>query len=255
MTTPHEMPIASAEEEAHHPLRARACNKAKMLLKWFLLNSGDLFSVEQLGNLLWPNVSMKTAVANLHVTIHYLRHVLEPELPPSHSSTFIRRNRHNYYWFEFNDVWWTDVLDIQYLSTLRKEAERSGDISRAIALSNQLVSYYSLEFLPEDIYEDIFLPYRRQHDYAYTQLLEHLMQLYTQTNQFGDALSCALRILAVDPYNENAVKTMVHTYVLQGNTISALRQLDDFQRFLKEDMGIEPGKEILALRNTILQAH
>lgn len=279
MLMPHKTQLTYREQEEHHPCQSRARykafffgpfrithdeqllgepnwrrNKAKMLLKWFLLNPGDLFSVEQLSKLLWPDITRSTAASNLHVTLHYLRHVLEPELAPGCTSTFIRRNRHNYYWFELNDVWWTDVFDIKYLSTNAKEAERNGDIVRAITLSRQLISYYSQGFLPEDIYEDVFSPYRHQHDYAYTQLLEHLMRLYTQTSQFDDALSCALHILSLDPYSEDAIKTMVHIYLRQGNTTNALRQLDNFQRFLKQELGIEPGEDIFTLRNTILKA-
>lgn len=229
-------------------------NKAKALLKWFLLNPGDLFSVEQLSKLFWPDVSPRTAASNLHVTLHYLRHVLEPALTSGEHSTFICRNRYNYYWFDLHDAWWTDVLDIQYLSTRAREAEHKAEMSQAIALNCQLISYYSLTFLPEDIYEDIFAPYRRQHEYAYTQLLEHLMQLYLQSYRFDDALSHALHTLSVDPYNENAVKTIVHVYLHQGNATGALRQLDEFKHTLKQDMGIEPGKEILELRSSILNS-
>ena len=229
-------------------------NKAKALLKWFLLNPADLFSTEQLGKLFWPDISKEGAASNLHVTLHYLRHVLEPELPLGCPSTFIRRNRHNYYWFDLNDLWWTDMFDVQHLSTTAKEAERRGETARAIALYGQLISYYSLTFLPEDIYEDVFSPYRRQHDYAHAQLLDHLMQLYTQAGLLDDALSCALRILSVDPYSEDAVKTMVHIYLHQGNVTGAIRQLDDFRNSLEQDLGIEPGKEILTLRSSILKA-
>lgn len=228
-------------------------NKAKTLLKWLLLNPGELFSVEQLSKLLWPESKKSIAISNLHVTLHYLRHVLEPELAPGCTSTFIRRNRHNYYWFELNDVWWTDVHDVQYLSVRAKEAERNKDPSKALTLYYQLASYYNLEFLPEDIYEDLFSPYRRQYDYAYTQSLDHLMQLYMRMNQSDNALSCALQILSLDPYSESAIKTIVHIYLSQGNMIDAIRQLDDFQHFLKQDLGVEPREEIYALRKSILK--
>jgi DNA-binding SARP family transcriptional activator len=264
-------------EEEHHPSRAAAHykayffgpfrvtrderplgepkwrrNKAKALLKWFLLNPGDLFSVEQLSKLFWPATPPRVAASNLHVTLHYLRHVLEPDLASGHPSTFIRRNRYNYYWFDLNDDWWTDLADIRYLSTTAREAERQADFPRAIALSCQLISSYGLTFLPEDIYEDMFSPYRRQYEYAHIQLLEHLMQLYTQTDRFDQALSCALHTLSVDPYNENAVKTMVRSYMRQGNTTAALCQLDEFQSTLQQDLGIEISKELLSLRTTIL---
>src|SRR5579859_2617704 len=242
----------SVELEEHHPFHAYACykasffgpfrimynqqplgepkwrrNKAKALLKWFLLNPGDLFSVEQLSKLFWPEISTKVAASNLHVTLHYLRHVLEPELASGCPSAFIRRNRYNYYWFDLNNNWWTDVFDVQHLSTCAKDAERKAEFSRAIMLYCRLISYYNLTFLPEDIYEDVFSAYRRQHEYAYTQLLERLMQLYIQTNRFDDALSCALHTLSIDPYSESAVKTMVRIYLHQGNATGALRQLDE----------------------------
>lgn len=229
-------------------------NKARALLKWFLLNPGSLFSVEQLIKLLWPDVSQRVAASNLHVTLHYLRRVLEPELAPGRESTFIRRNRHNCYWFELNDVWWSDVFDVQHLSTLAKDAERRGELAKAISFYNTLISYYSQGFLPEDIYDDIFSPYRRQHDYAYVQLLEHLMQIHIQMERFDEALSCALHILSQDPYSEDAIKTMVQIHLRQGNATSAIRQIDDFQRSLKQDLGIEPGEELLTLRRSILNA-
>lgn len=229
-------------------------NKAKALLKWFLLNPSEVFSMEQLSKSFWPDITREVAASNLHVTLHYLRHVLEPQLAPGRPSTFIRRNRHNYYWFDLNDLWWADVFDVHYLSAAAKEAEHKGETTRAIALYRRLISYYSQIFLPEDIYEDIFSPYRRQHDYAYAQLLDHLLHLYTQAGLFDDAFSCALHILTMDPYNEDAVKTMVHVYLHQGNVTGALRQLDDFRNALKADLGMEPGKEILTLRNSILNA-
>lgn len=228
-------------------------NKAKALLKWFLLNSGDLFSIEQLSKLFWPESTEKVAINNLHVTLHYLRHVLEPDLAHGEPSSFIRRNRHNYYWFDLRGIWWSDVSEVKYLSALAKEAERAGDLAQTIELSKRLLAYYSLGFLPEDIYEDVFAPYRRQHEYAYIRLLEHLLQLYIRVEQPDEALSCALYLLSVDPYNEDAVKAMVHVYLRQGNITGALRQIDDFQRSLKEDLGIEPEKEVLTLRETILR--
>lgn len=229
-------------------------NKARALLKWFLLNDGDLFSIEQLSKLFWPESTEKVAVNNLHVTLHYLRRVLEPELAHGEPSSFVRRNRHNYYWFDLRGVWWSDVSEVEYLSACAKETERTGDLAQTIALSNRLLAYYKLGFLPEDIYEDVFSPYRRQHEYAYTRLLERLLQLYIHTEQADEALSSALSLLSVDPYNENAVKAMVHIYLRQGNVTGALRQIDDFHRSLKEDLGIEPEKEVLVLRETILRA-
>ncbi len=229
-------------------------NKAKGLLKWFLLNPGDLFSVEQLSTLFWPHIPLKVATSNLHVTLHYLRHVLEPDLASTRPSTFVQRNRYNYYCFNLHDLWWLDLFDVHYLSSRARQAEQQAQLPRAVALYCQLLSYYRLTFLPEDIYEDVFSPYRRQHDLAYTQTLEHLMHLYIQINSFPDALSCALHTLSVDPYNEQAVTIMVRIYLQQGNTTAALCHLDEFASLLQQDLGIPVSSDLLTLRTTLLQS-
>ena len=63
-------------------------NKAKALLKWFLLNPSELFSLEQLSKLFWPDIAREVAASNVHVTLHYLRHVLEPQAGPWSSIDF-----------------------------------------------------------------------------------------------------------------------------------------------------------------------
>src|SRR5437588_4152712 len=55
-------------------------NKAKTLLKWFLLNRGRMFSADQLITWFWPDMSKASAKRNFHVAISYLRHLLEPDL-------------------------------------------------------------------------------------------------------------------------------------------------------------------------------
>lgn len=229
-------------------------NKAKTLLKWFLLNPGKCFSIAQLSQLCWPDVPQETAVKNLHVTMHYLRHLLEPELSPGQRSTFIRRNRHNFYWFDLDEHWWVDLLEVERLSSVAREADRRSDFTTALASYRSLLDYYTLGFLPEEVYEDIFTPYRRKYDCAYTQTLERLMQLCTQENMFDDVLTYALQALSVDPYNESAIGAMANVYLKWGNSARAIHTLDRFQSFLKQELGIVPTKELQVLRENILQS-
>src|SRR4051812_298294 len=53
----------------------RRRNKARMLLKWFLLNPGKPGSADEFIDLFWPEISPETALGNFHVTMHYLRHM------------------------------------------------------------------------------------------------------------------------------------------------------------------------------------
>lgn len=79
-------------------------NKAKTLLKWFLLNPGKLCSADQFIDLFWPDLTLEAASINLYVTIHCLRRLLEPALSPRQESKFIRRQSNNFYWLEINTL-------------------------------------------------------------------------------------------------------------------------------------------------------
>ena len=78
------------------------------------------------------------------------------------------------------------------------------------------------------------------------------MELYLRAGQLSSALSCAMQVLSIDPYHEDAVKTIVHVYLRQGNFTGAIRQLDDFLYALRRHAGVTPNNELLALRHNIM---
>lgn len=227
-------------------------NKARSLLKWFLLNPSRMFSVDQLIVLFWPGIERSAGLRNLHVTTNYLRHLLEPDLLPYQKSKFIRRNKNNFYWFELDESWWADIFDVQYLLTSAREAEQRGDVAEAITHYGKIARYGSRGFLPEDVYEDTFTPYRRQYERITTQVLESLIQLCSQCGQFDEVFSYSHQALLIDPYCEIAIKAIVNAYFKQGNITEATRKLDDFQNLLKEDLGLELGEDILLLKRNFL---
>ena len=226
-------------------------NKAKALLKWFLLNPGRMFSADQLIEYLWPDTVNTSAERNLHVAIHYLRHLLEPDLLPRHESTYIRRNKGNFYWFDLADSWWTDTFAVEQYYAAAREAEISGNHKAAITYYRQIVEYCNLGFLHEDAYEDIFSPYRRHFERIYTEVLEKLMHLYDQADKVDEILIYAHHALLANPYCEPAFRAIADVYFRQGNSAGAIRKLDHFQAFLKEELGIEPGEDMLSLRKKI----
>jgi len=226
-------------------------NKAKSLLKWFMLHPGELCSADQLIDLFWPDISPEAAYGNLHVTIHYLRHLLEPEAPRGQDSTYIRRHANNFYQFVTNDNWWADVFEVQDLFETARKLDKAGDEAKAAFYYRKIVGYCEQGFLPEDLYEECFQPYRRHHECLYLQALLRLIEIYQQRNECHEVLEYAYQALHLDPYYEPAIKAVVGVHIEQGNLSGAVRTLDEFQRFLKEELGIEPGRDIQALRKKI----
>src|SRR5262245_6249510 len=76
--------------------------KVKSLLKLFLIDPGKIYSTDQLSDLLWPTLDLKSSVRCLHVSLHTLRRLLEPSLVPRQPSKFILRNEH-FYWFQMEE--------------------------------------------------------------------------------------------------------------------------------------------------------
>lgn len=223
----------------------------RTLLKWLLLNPGERFGVGQLCGLLWPERDAIRAANSFHVTLHYLRRGLEPDLGRGAASMFVRNDRKQHYWLEFGDRWWTDVLEVGALSRAGREAERQREAGRAIECYEKVLRYYALTFLPEDIYDDIFEPYRSEHDRGHAHTLKRLMRLYLQDNQLPSAHAVALRALAIDPFAEEAVRTLVMVYLSQGDSAAAVRQLDELFQVMARDLGCAPNDELRALRQAI----
>jgi DNA-binding SARP family transcriptional activator len=229
----------------------RRRNKARMLLKWFLLNPGKLCSADEFIDLFWPEVSSETSLGNFHVTMHYLRHMLEPKLNTRQESTFIRRTPNNFYWLEVDENWWTDISDIQGFLELAREYELSQNERKAAFYYRKVASYCSLGFLPEDEAESWLLPYRRHYEHMYSQALMRLVQLYMQRNEFEEVLEYAYQLLQINPYSEMATQAIVNVHWQQGNVLTAQCRLEAFWDALQRDLGLYPSKEFHDLRERI----
>ncbi|MDQ2902253.1 MAG: hypothetical protein M3Y81_01700 [Chloroflexota bacterium] len=232
----------------------RRRNKARMLLKWFLLNPGKLGSAEEFIDLFWPKVSLETALGNFHVTMHYLRHTLEPTLNARQKSTFIRRKPNNFYWFQMDESWWTDVSDLERLVERARAYDLHEDHQKATFYYRKITNYCNQGFLLEDGSEDWLLPYRRRYEHIYSQMLIRLIQLYTQRDELEEVLEYAYQALSLDPYSEIATRAIVNVHLQQGNIPLAQHRLDAFWHTLQHDLGLHPNKEFYILRERIRAA-
>ncbi len=223
-------------------------NKVKALLKWFLLNPGKLCSADEFIDLFWPDLPLETASGNLYVTIHCLRHLLEPSLGARETSKFIRRQSNNFYWFEADETWWSDIADVQSLFNTARAFDGRGEILKALFYYRKVVSLCSAGFLPEDESEQWLRRYRQHYEYIYLQVLVRLIQLHQQRGELEEIVEYAYMALSLDACCEPAMKAIIEVYFKQGNAGMALRRLDDFGSLLRQELGVEPGKELLALR-------
>jgi DNA-binding SARP family transcriptional activator len=224
---------------------------ARTLLKWFLLSPGRPFSGDELRAVLWAGRPRSDTAKNLHVTLHHLRRVLEPESPGRSPSRFIRTDDAGRYWFDSLDRWWTDAGEMESLWRSADASRERGDCDPAIATLEQLLDHYGQGFLPEELYEDAFAPFRDAHDRQHDEALHALLTLYRATDRRYEALTCAQQILDRDPYSECAVMALVDVYLAQGSPATAIAELDRFVQTLNDDLGMRPSRDLIALRDRL----
>ena len=229
-------------------------SKAGTLLKWFLLNPGKLGSADEFLDLFWPDISAETALCNFHVTMHYLRRLLQPELQAWQESKFIHRRANNFYWFEMDERWWTDAIEVQQLFDSARKLSQHGDDLKTAFYYRKVVSHCSQGFLPEDESEPWLEPYRRHFELQYLQALQYLMHLCLQRGELEDVMEYAYQALAVDAYCEPAIKAIIEVHLQQGNLPAASRTLNDFCTFCQQTLGVEAGKDFHLLRDRLIEA-
>lgn len=239
-------------QSASHLLRRRT--KACLLLKWFLLNPGRLCSADEFIDLFWPETSLETAMGNFHVTMHYLRHVLEPGLSSRQEPTYIRRKPNNFYWFQMDESWWIDANDIQTLFERARTYDLCGDEQRAAFYYRKVAGYCSQGFLADGDAETWLSPYRRRYKHIYAQVLVRLIQIYTQAQMLEEVLEYAYQLLSLEPCHEDATRVIVDAHLQQGNVSIAQRRLDAFWQASQRELGLRPNHEFQVLRERVRAA-
>lgn len=230
-------------------------NKAKSLLKWFLLNPEKLVSADQLIDLFWSDIPSEKALGNLHVTIHHLRHLLEPSLLPRQASSFIYRKPNNFYWFSMGNSWWIDAIHIQHLYGVVQAFDNGANHDKAAFFYQMVASASKPGLLLDDVDEEWLKPYRRYYEQVYNQTLIWLIQFYQKRNELDKVLEYAYQLLLSDPCNELAVKAIAQTYLALGNTTMAIHKLDSFQQSVRQELGVNCSGEFQDLREKIVAMH
>lgn len=73
--------------------------------------------------------------------------------------------------------------------------------------------------------------------------LARLVRVYGAQEQFNPAIRHARRWLALDPLQEPVHRQLMHLYALSGNQATALRQYQQCEQLLQDEMGTTPSVE------------
>jgi len=214
------------------PSRDWQSKQARDLLKILIANRGRPVPRHRLMELMWPDQSPSRTGNRLSVLLSTLRRVLDPERRIAHPGPIIADRS-----AVAVDLALVDV-DVELFLTAAASAQaacRTGD-TRAVALLSAAERLYGGEFLADDPYEEWAQPLRDEVKTAHVALLRALAAQVADTDQ---KMQYRLRLIHLDPYDEETHLDLVQELREAGRHGEASRRYRDYAQRMRE-IGVEP---------------
>ncbi len=204
------------------------------MLARIILQHGHALSRESLAFTLFPDVDERAALAELR---RYL-YLANKALPERAGEPWIVVDAETVRWNEAAGAF-VDTVEFERLS---QDPETQ---SEAIEL-------YAGDLL-EDVYDDWVVSERERLRARYLAILGESIERHRARRDFGTAIGYAKRLLAVDPWREDAVRSLLALRYESGDAAGALSEFDRFAKRLRDELSIAPMPETLAVRDSILR--
>src|SRR5579872_3716207 len=216
--------------------------KAATLVKVLALSTAHRLHREQLLDLLWPELDPSAAANNLHQALHVARRVLA--VAPGPSSPHLRL-QDDLLLLGLPGTFW---IDVEAFETSAAEARRTGDRDTY----ETAISLYGGDLLPEDLYEEWTADRREGLRGLHLALLLELADLHEAENRPGQAIETLRRAVSSDPALEEAHVRLMWLFARAGQRHQSLRQYEQLQQALRQELDAEPEETTRQLFQRIL---
>ncbi|MCK4356882.1 tetratricopeptide repeat protein, partial [Candidatus Bipolaricaulota bacterium] len=224
--------------------------KTRSLLKVLLTAPGDVFTVDQLIDVLLPNANVEKAAANIQARVSELRRVLEPDLSRGRDSQYIVSIGEGYA-FNADASYWLDTEVFKEEVDRTDSAFEQGHWGQAVEGLEEAVALYRGEFLAEDRYAEWSQSPRDRLQETYIEACGRLATCYLELGRHRQAIHCCQRILAIAPHREAVIQQLMHCYAKIGERSKAIEAYDAGVRELRERLDVDPSPELRNLRDHI----
>ncbi len=218
--------------------------KAKTLLKLLALTPSRQLHREQLIEILWPDTDADLALNNFHKSVHAARRALEPDLKPGVASQFLLTVEER---VAFADGVWIDCVEFE------REAQAAFRTHDAAALDTARRLYRG-ELLEENRYDDWTTVRREQLRSLHQRVLERLASVLDESGERAGAIAAFEQVVAANPINENAYRSLMRLYAVSGQRHLALDQFERCSDALRAELDTEPEAATRALFDQIVGA-
>lgn len=140
--------------------------------------------------------------------------------------------------------WWIDLEDFDRAFSLVRQARcLNADLATAL---RRAIALYRGEFL-EGCYDDWCLYERERLQNQYLFMLDKLADYCLSEGAYEEGFACGEKVLAINPCAERTYRQMMKLHYLMGNRPAALRQYQQCQKVLREELGVSPSAASQAL--------
>lgn len=222
--------------EDEHPISEWSSRKGKSILKYLLLHRHRPITKEVLMELFWPDSDPDAARNNLNVAIYGLRQALRNGYPDFSHVLF----QDDSYLLNPQLSIWLDVEEFGKRFNAAQELERKGQFLPAITEYQAAEALYQGELFEEDRYEDWLTTERQRLQNAYLSVLDKLSAYYYDNKEYAACVNLCHKMIAIEPYREDAYRRLMSAYARQGHHYLAMRQYHQCVETLKEELDVAP---------------
>jgi two-component SAPR family response regulator len=214
--------------------------KAKELF-FYLLSKGQAVSTEQITESLWPDLSAKLSASTLKTNVYRLRQALFYECILPQGPGYCINPQVS---VDFDVNSFLGYLKLTMASGKLIE-EREEHLTKAVKL-------YHGPFLAE-LYSEWCEELRNDLEMKYHAALMNLASYHTARGDFPQAIELLEKVIATDPYNEEAHYQCIQNWVNSDEPFSALQHLRKYARISMEELGTNLPPRFLECHQRILQ--
>lgn len=226
--------------------------KALTLLRFLVAHRGHPVSREALMEVLWPGSEPSRAGANLRVVVHALRRGLEPDLGKGMKSSFVVSDDGLVY-LEPSARVWVDAEEFDRKARLGSKLSSDGRNEEALAVYRDAASLYQGDYLENEPYSDWCLFERERLREVYLGVMRQMASILAARGDLERAIEACQSALALDRGREEVHREMMRLLWRAGRRREALRQYEACRQTLRQELGVGPARETVALHETMLK--
>jgi LuxR family maltose regulon positive regulatory protein len=203
---------------------------------------------------LWPDLEPDAAANNLRVTINRLGKAVEPDRPDGAPPAFLIQQGET---FSFNSAsdHELDAAEFAEAVAAGQQAARHGQRAAAIAALRRAVQLYGGPYLPDNMYEDWTVVERERLAMLFNDAAIRLGTFLLEEGLAHEAIGLGWRVLEHDRAHEDAYRLLMRAHASLGERSAALRLYNRCVAMLKDELGVDPLPETLALYNALREMH